>query len=85
MNPLARQSRRLFVVKNATDIVVRRLTELPPSPEVLELQTKAEACRREVEAWALAPPSAEASDKFMERLFMLHIAVGKLERLRTGT
>jgi len=77
---MALQARRLAVVKNATDIVIRRLAALPPSAEVLELQAKAEECRREVDGWSASPPSAADSDKFMERLFMLHIAVGKLEQ-----
>jgi hypothetical protein len=82
---VAGSSRQFAVIKNAIYIVVSRLSPLPSTPEVEELRARAEDCRREVDGWSTSPPSPEESDRFMERLFMLHIDVAKLEREEPGT
>jgi hypothetical protein len=76
----AHSSAKLSVVRDAIDIVLRRLTTLPSSPEIDELRTKAEGFRLEADGWTNAPPAAEESGRLMKLVLKLHVDVAKLER-----
>jgi hypothetical protein len=73
-------SSKLSVVRDAVDVVVRRLSALPPSPEIDELRKKAEGFRREAEGWSSAPPTAEDRERLMKLVLKIHVEVTKAER-----
>jgi hypothetical protein len=77
---VALPSRRLALARDAIEIVLRRLGDLPPSPEVKDLRAKAEEYLCEVDGWSTSPPTAEARDKLMKRALGLHVEVARLER-----
>jgi hypothetical protein len=85
MKPTASASLRLFRVKDAIDVVVRRLSGLPRSSEVEQLRLKIEESRREADAWNISPPMAEERDRLMRRVLKLHVEVAKVERQIPGT
>jgi hypothetical protein len=68
------------LVRDAIEIVVRRLSTLPPSREGEELRAKAEEYLRGAEGWTAATPAAEESERLMRRVLELHIEVARLER-----
>jgi hypothetical protein len=76
----AHSSAKLSVVRDAIDIVLRRLATLPSSPEIDELRKRAEDVRLETDGWTSAPPSAEESGRIMKLVLKLHVDVAKLER-----
>jgi hypothetical protein len=80
----APSSAKLSVVRDAVDVVLRRLSTLPSSPEIDELRKKAEGFRIEVEGWTTAPPAAEDRDRLMKLVLKLHVGVANVER-ETGT
>ena len=77
MQPLTPQ--RLAPVRDAISVVVRRLSALRASPEVLEMKARAEEYIRETEAWSSSPPAAKEREDLMKRLLKLHVDVAKLE------
>jgi hypothetical protein len=77
---VALPSRRLALVKDAIEIVVRRLSALPASPEVEELRTRAQDYLREADGWSTSPPTVEERERLMKRVLKLHVEVAKLER-----
>jgi hypothetical protein len=80
----AHSSAKLSVVRDAIDVVLRRLSTLPWSHEIDELGAKAEDFLREADGWTSAPPSVEESGRLMKLVLKLHVDVAKLER-ETGT
>ena len=77
---VAISSRRRSAVKQAIDVVVRRLSALPTSPEVEALQQQAEKYLREADAWTASHPVAQEKERLMKRVLKLHVEVAKLER-----
>jgi hypothetical protein len=77
---VGRSSHCCLVVTDAIELVVRRLSTLPPSPKVESLQTKAQEYLRVPEGWNVTPPTAEDRDRLMKRVLRLHVEVAKLER-----
>jgi hypothetical protein len=75
--------RRLTLVLNAIDVVLRRLSALERSPEVDELRLKAEAYRDQVQRWRKARPTVEEGERVMTRVLRLHVDVAQLERPAT--
>jgi hypothetical protein len=73
------------IVTDAIELVVRRLSTLPPSPRVETLQARAQEFLRVPESWKLTPPTAEDRDRLMKRVLKLHVEVAKLERETAGT
>jgi hypothetical protein len=73
-------SLRISLVKDAIDVVVRRLSVLPSSLKVEKLRATAEECVRVVDGWNVSPPATKESAKLMRRVLKLHVAVGKIER-----
>jgi hypothetical protein len=85
MKPPASPSLRLFRVKDAIEVVVRRLSALPQSVAVEELRLKIEESRREADGWKVSPPNAEEPERLMRRVLKLHVEVAKVERQTLGT
>ena len=77
-------TRRLRVINEAIDVVLRRLSALPPSPELDALRATADACLRKTEAWPASQPAAEEKERLMKRVLKLHVEVADLERRVTG-
>jgi hypothetical protein len=80
MDGLLNRLRRLSLVKDAIEIVVRRVSFLSPSAEVEELRTQAEEYLREAESWKASPPTGEERERLMKHVLKLHVAVAILER-----
>jgi hypothetical protein len=72
------RSRRL--VRQAIDVVVRRLSALPRSPVVEELLARAQEHQRQADEWVKAPPAAHEREHLMKRVLALHLEVTTLER-----
>jgi hypothetical protein len=66
---------KLSVVRDAMDVVVRRLAALPSSPEIEELRVKAESFRQEANGWTSVHPGAEDRERLMKHVLKLHIDV----------
>lgn len=79
---MPRAAKRLALARDAIESVAQRLSALPPTPEVEEIQRRIEDCREEVERWATSAPTVEHGEKLMKRVLGLHSAVAKLERER---
>lgn len=77
---MAHVSKRLALVRDAIEIVLRRLSTLPPSTEVEELRVRAEECLREADAWGQTAPTMEQREALMKRVLGLHTAIARLER-----
>jgi|ERR1035441_1532594 hypothetical protein len=73
------------LARDAIGVVQRRLSALPPSPEVKELRPRAEDYLQQVQDWQHSPRTAEEWDALMMRVLGLHVAVAKLERGTTGS
>jgi len=76
--------RWLSLVRDAIEIVLRRLSTLPPSPEVEELRARVEQYLRETDGWSASPPTVEEWEKMTKRVVGLHTAVAKLEKQGPG-
>lgn len=81
---MAHPSRQLSLVRDPIDVIVRRLSALPPSPRVEALRLKTEEYLREVDGWVVAPPTADKRDRLMKDVLKLHVEVVELERERAG-
>lgn len=81
---MALPSRRLTLVRDAIDVVLRRLAALPSTPDVDELRARAMECVHEADGWKAAAPTAEERERLMKRVLGLHTAVAKLERQAAG-
>jgi|HubBroStandDraft_4_1064222.scaffolds.fasta_scaffold323492_1 hypothetical protein len=77
---MAPPSFRFSIARDAVEAVLRRLTTLPPSADVVGLRTKAEEYLGEVEGWSQSPPTPSVSEELMRSVLKLQIKVGKLER-----
>jgi hypothetical protein len=79
---MALPSRRL-ALRDAVDVVLRRLSILPPSQE--QLRAKAEEFRREADTWQPSMPPVEERERVMKQVLALHVAVARLERDSSAT
>ena len=77
---MALPTRRLSVIHEAIDVVLRRLSVVPPSPEVEALRAEAEECIRKTEGWSASSPVAQQKERLMMRVLKLHVEAAKLER-----
>lgn len=77
---MAPASFRFSIARDAVEAVLRRLTTLPPSADVVALRTKAEEYLGEVEGWSQSPPTPSLSEELIRGVLKLQIKVGKLER-----
>lgn len=80
---MAHDSKRVALARDAIESVVRRLSTLPPAPEVEELRRRIEDCRQQVEEWANSASTVEQRESVMKHVLGLHTAVAKLERERS--
>jgi hypothetical protein len=78
MQPM--HSTRLSIVKQSLDDSLERLRELPATPRVRELRTKAQAYERAVQAWNLRPPSEEQRSTMVKLVLELNLEVMALGR-----
>jgi hypothetical protein len=69
-----------IVVRDAANVVLRRLQSLPPSDEKSRLYARARDCAQQVEEWASLPPTTRDRDALMTRLLAVHVEVARLER-----
>jgi hypothetical protein len=74
------ESRRLTLARDAIGVVLRRLSALPPSPEVEQLRLKAGDCLQQAQGWQHSKPTVEQRETLMRQVLKLHIEVAKLER-----
>ena len=80
-----RESRELALVRDAVDVVLRRLAKLPAAPEVEELRFRAGDYVQLARGWQSAKPTAEQSETLMKRVLKLHVELAKLERQVPGS
>lgn len=71
---------QFVIVRETTEIVLRRLEGLPPSERAELLHACAQDCMHETEQWRASPPTTRELELFAKRLFVLHVEVTKLER-----
>jgi hypothetical protein len=80
---MAARSRRL--IRQAIEIVLRRLSVLSPSPPVEELRARAQEYSRRVDGWTTAaPPPVEERERLMKSVLALHVDAAKLEAKARG-
>ncbi len=72
------------VIREATDIVLRRLEGLAPSEKTDQLRVWVEECLQDVEQWEAAPPTPRERDVIAKRVLAVHIEVTRLERDALG-
>jgi hypothetical protein len=77
---MALTSRRRSAVKESIDDILRRISALPSSTEVLGLRALAEGYLKEAGTWSSSQPAAEQKERLMKRLLKLHSEVARLER-----
>jgi hypothetical protein len=77
---MAPASRRFARVRDAIEVVLRRLAALPSSMGVVELRSTALEHLREVDGWSTSAPTVEERERLMKSVLSLHMAVAKLER-----
>jgi len=73
-------SKSLLVVREAADVLLRRLNCLPPSEKADELQARLRDCLKETEQWCASAPTHQEHDGLSMRVLALHVAVTMLER-----
>jgi hypothetical protein len=71
---------QLRIVREAIDVVLRRLERLSPSDKAEQLQVWVKECLEETDQWNASPPTPREREVLMKRLLALQVAVTKLER-----
>jgi hypothetical protein len=71
---------RFEVVRQAIDVLFRRLEGLSPSPAAEELRAEVRDCMRKAGEWTASPPPDRERDGLMKRVLALHVELAKLER-----
>jgi hypothetical protein len=71
---------RATVVRNAIDVVLRHLDDLPPSCQTSLLRSRLEECAAESERLNTSQPFGPAQNEIMRRVLALHVEVMDLER-----
>jgi hypothetical protein len=79
MQPM--HSTRLNIVQKSLLDTLERLRDLPATPRVRELRTKAQAYERAVRAWAIHPPSEEQRATMVKLVLDLNVEVMTLGRV----
>ena len=70
----------LSVAEDAIDVVLRRVSVLPPCPEVDALLSRAARYLGEAEKWRTAPPTVQDRETLMKRVLALHVELARIER-----
>jgi|HubBroStandDraft_2_1064218.scaffolds.fasta_scaffold439749_2 hypothetical protein len=68
------------VVRQAADVLFRRLERLPPSDATEELRGRLRDCVRKAGEWTASLPAHREQDELMKRVLGLHVEVVRLER-----
>jgi hypothetical protein len=71
---------QLRIVREAIDVVLRRLERLSPSDKAEQLHVWVQECLDETDQWNASPPTPRDREVLMKRLLALHVALTKLER-----
>jgi hypothetical protein len=71
---------QLRIVREAIDVVLRRVECLSPSDKAEQLHVWVKECLEETDQWNASPPTPRDREVLMKRLLALHVAVTKLER-----
>jgi hypothetical protein len=75
-------SKRLAVIREAIDVVLRRLSALSPSPAVEDLRVRASEYLLQTQGWATTAPTVAERESLTKSVLTLHVEVTKLERTR---
>jgi glycerol-3-phosphate dehydrogenase len=71
---------RFEVVRQAIDVLFRRLERVPPSEEgAAELRAQVRDCMRRAGEWSASPPPERERDELMKRVLALHVELAKRE------
>jgi hypothetical protein len=70
---------RFEVVRQAIDVLFRRLERLPPSHAAEDLRGRVSDCMRKAGEWTASPPVNQRDD-LMKRVLALHVELATLER-----
>jgi hypothetical protein len=73
-------TKQLVIVREAIDVVLRRLGRLSPSDKAEQLHVWVQECQDETDQWNASPPTPREREVLMKRLLALHVAVTNLER-----
>ena len=68
------------IVREAANVVLRHLDDLPPSDRTEQLRVWVEECVQEIERWDGSPPTPRERDAIAKRLLAIHAEVTRLER-----
>jgi hypothetical protein len=68
-------STRLAIVEQSLIDTLERLSELPVSPRVRELRTKAESFERALRSWTTRPPTEEQRATLLKLVLELNVEV----------
>jgi glycerol-3-phosphate dehydrogenase len=71
---------RFEVVREAIDVLFRRLERVPSSDRTGELRAAVRDCMRRAEEWSASPPPDRERDALMKRVLELHVELSNLER-----
>jgi glycerol-3-phosphate dehydrogenase len=72
---------RFEVVREAIDVLFRRLERVPSSDNrTEELRASVRDCMRRAGEWSASPPPDRERDALMKRVLELHVELTKLER-----
>ncbi len=71
---------QFILVRETTDMVLRRLEGLPPSARTEQLRASVQDCMQEAEMWSAGLPRGRELELLAKRLFILHVETTKLER-----
>jgi hypothetical protein len=71
---------RFEVVRQAIDVLFRRLEGLPTSDTTEDLRARVRDCMRQAGEWSASPPENRARDELMKLVLALHLELAKLER-----
>ncbi len=82
---LAPPSRPHSLVRDALEVVQRRLGALRSTSEVAALRAKTWEYLRESNGWKVSLPTVEQRDDLMKRALHLHVEVTKVERETAGS
>jgi hypothetical protein len=74
------QERRLVVIQESIDVVLRHLAVLPLSDRREQLHAWVQECLEETEQWSASPPTHREYEGLMKRVLEVRIGVAKLER-----
>lgn len=73
-------NKRLVVVREASEVVIRHLECLPTSEKIEELRRSVLECLQTTEQWIATSPADRDEDALIKRILELHVEVTKLKR-----